>query len=280
MFVMPEIVRSPTLAETAKQLIQEAIWSGQLAPGVHLVEAALAEQFHISRGPFREALRTLAAEGLVEFYPGRGAFVVDPTPDQMQDMIILRAMLGGMAARYAAANGDKQVFLRLSETLSKMKIAADRDDEKAFFDEHWRFYEILHRAANEFIFRSWQSLYGLINVYVRRLGRPYLTLHYILRDQECFVALLEAGDPDEAEAVTRSEMLRVGFIVLDRPIPPMLHSYVTRCIRDDGSITAYEPAADAERAPSKTQKTKTRLGEDTWKNARTSTNKGRALRAG
>ena len=45
----------------------------------------------------REALHRLASEGLVEFPPRRGAFVVNPTLDQMQDMIVLRAMLGGMA---------------------------------------------------------------------------------------------------------------------------------------------------------------------------------------
>ena len=68
-----------------RQRIQEAIWSGQLVPGAHLVETTLADGFQISRGPLREALRTLAAEGLVEYRPGRGAFVIDPTLDQMQD---------------------------------------------------------------------------------------------------------------------------------------------------------------------------------------------------
>ncbi len=204
MLQLPEIVRSPTLSVMAKRLIQEAIWSGGSAPGAHLVETALAEQFQISRGPLREALRSLASEGLVEFHPGRGAFVVDPTPDQMQDMIILRAVLGGMAARYVTAKGNASVFGRLVAHLERMRAVADRNDEKTFFDGHWEFYEILHEASNEFIFRSWQSLYGLINIYVRRLGRPYLPLHDILRDYDTFVELLQSGDPDEAEAVMRS----------------------------------------------------------------------------
>ncbi len=224
MLNLPEIVRSPTLAAMAKRLIQEAIWTGRLAPGARLVETTLADQFQISRGPLREALRSLAAEGLVEFAPGRGAFVVDPTPAQMQDMIILRAVLGGMAARYVAANNDASVIRRFEAPLAKMRAAAELNDEKTFFDGHWEFYEILHRAANEFIFRSWQSLYGLINIYVRRLGRPYLPLRDILRDYEVFVALLQSGNPDEAEAVMRSQMMRIGFVVLDRPIPQMLYN--------------------------------------------------------
>jgi DNA-binding GntR family transcriptional regulator len=250
MLELSEIVRSPTLAVMAKRLIQEAIWSGRLAPGAHLVETALADQFQISRGPLREALRSLASEGLVEFHPGRGAFVVDPTLDQMQDMIILRAVLGGMAARYVTAKGDPSVLERLEEPLEKMRAAADRDDEKTFFDGHWEFYEILHRASNEFIFRSWQSLYGLINIYVRRLGRPYIPLRDILRDYDTFIALLRSGDSDEAEAVFRSQMLRVGFVVLDRPLPSMLYAYVTRCIREDGLVQHFDPAAEEQRAPS------------------------------
>ncbi len=280
MLELPEIVRSPTLSMMAKRLIQEAIWSGRLAPGAHLVETALAEQFQISRGPLREALRSLASEGLVEFHPGRGAFVVDPTPEQMQDMIILRAFLGGMAARYVRAKSNASVFELLVAPLEKMRAAADRNDEKTFFDGHWEFYEILHQASNEFIFRSWRSLYGLINIYVRRLGRPYLPLHDILRDYDTFVDLLQSGDPDEAEAVMRSQMLRVGFVVLDRPIPPMLYAYITRCIREDGSVAHFDPAAEEQPAPSKAAEKKSQSRRGNVEHARTPANKGRSRRAG
>ena len=280
MLELPEIVRSPTLAVMAKRLLQEAIWSGRLALGAHLVETALAEQFQISRGPLREALRGLASEGLVEFHPGRGTFVVDPTPEQMQDMIILRAVLGGMAARYVTARADASVFRQLEAPLSKMRIAADRDDEKRFFDGHWEFYEVLHRASNAFIFRSWQSLYGLINIYVRRIGRPYLPLHDILRDYDTFVELLQSGDPDEAEAVVRSQMLRVGFIVLDRPIPPMLYTYITRRITDNGSAEHFDPAAEEQRTPFKAADKNTQSRRGNVEHTRASANKSRSRRAG
>lgn len=243
MLQLPEIVRSPSLAVMAKRLLQEAIWSGRLALGAHLVETTLADQFQISRGPLREALRSLAAEGLVEFHPRRGAFVVNPTQDQMQDMIVLRAVLGGMAARYVTAKGDLELYDSLSIPLQKMREAADENDEQAFFDEHWIFYEIMHRGSNEFIFRSWQSLYGLINIYVRRLGRPYLPLHRILIDYECFAKLLRSGDPGEAEAVVRSQMLRIGLIVLNRRLPELLQPYVTRKILEDGTIVRFDPGA-------------------------------------
>src|SRR3546814_19778185 len=47
---------------------------------------------------------------------------------------------------------------------------------------------------------------------------------------------MQAGDPDEAEAVVRSQMLLVGFFVLDRPLPKMLHAYATRRVGEDGTV--------------------------------------------
>jgi DNA-binding GntR family transcriptional regulator len=280
MLQLPEIVRSPSLAEMAKRLIEEAIWSGVLAPGAHLVETGLAEQFQISRGPLREALRSLAAEGLVEFRPGRGAFVVNPTFEQLQDMITLRAVLGGLAARYVAANGDEAVIARLGEPLAKMRAAAARGDEKTFFDGHWEFYEVLSQASNEFIFRSWRSLYGLINIYVRRLGRPERPLKVILRHCETFLELLRTGDPDEAEAVVRSQMLRGGFFVLDRPIPPMLQAYVTHRIMPDGSVEAADHAAPEQLPPASTTGKKKRTTRGNNEHARAPANRRRARRVG
>lgn len=276
MLGLPEIVRSPTLAAMAKHLLQEAIWSGQLAPGQHLVETALAEQFQISRGPLREALRSLASEGLVEFHPGRGAFVVDPTPQQMEDMIILRAVLSGMAARYVTANGDLSVLEQLEAPLKKMRAAADLDDAKAFFDAHWEFSEIIHQSANEFVFRTWQSLHGLIGIFTRRAGRPYIPLHDILRDYQTFAELMRSGDADEAEAVTRSQMLRVSFVALGRPMPPMVHAYVTRRILDDGSVEHFDAAAEEQRMPSKTVEKKSKNRRGNVGHTRASTNRGRS----
>src|SRR3546814_10683184 len=67
----------------------------------------------------------------------------------MQDMIVLRAVLGGMAARYAAARKDATLFNALAASLKTMRAAADRDDEKAFFDEHWHFYERSEEHTSE-----------------------------------------------------------------------------------------------------------------------------------
>src|SRR5690606_30995658 len=64
-----------SLGAEVAQTLRRLIISGQLAPGTHLVEAALAERFEVSRGPIRDALRVVEAEGLVESRR-RGVFVI------------------------------------------------------------------------------------------------------------------------------------------------------------------------------------------------------------
>lgn len=243
--MLPEIARTPSLSAKAKELIEQAIWSGQLAPGSHLVETQLAAQFQISRGPLREALKALAAEGAVEIQPGRGAFVASPSADEMQEMIALRAVLSGMAARLVTANADAAVSERLATAVAGMRAAVAGDDERTFFDNHWAFYEAMYRSTNAFLFRAWASLHGLIDIYVRQLGRPYMPLSSILAHHERFIAAFEAGDPDEAEALVRSQFLIVGAQVLQRPIPKALHGYVTREIRRDGSVARFDAATQA-----------------------------------
>lgn len=236
--MLQEINRAPSLAARAKTLIMNAILSGEISPGAHLIETRLAGEFQISRGPIREALNALAADGLVEMHPGRGAFVADPSPDEMQDMIVLRAMLNGMAARYAAANTDPKFFAALEDALVRMRAAEAAGDEAAFFDGHWLFYEALF-SANATLHRAWSTLHGLIDIYVRRMGRPFLPLATIRTNYERFVALFRAGDVSLAEAVVRSQSLIVGFTVLERTLPPELAGYATYTIDDDGDIQPY-----------------------------------------
>ena len=235
------IVRTPSLSAKAKALLQTAILSGKLPPGAHLVEQQLAAQFQISRGPLREALQALAAEGLVEIHPARGAFVINPTIDEMEDMIVLRAVLGGMAARYVTASRDEALFTELERALADMRAAVGKDDEDAFFDHHWTYYQSMYRATNAVLFRAWSSLHGLFDRYVRQMGRPHLPLSRIFGAYECFLTIFRSGDVDQAEAVVRSETLIVGFKVLQRPIPAKLHGYVTRRIVEDGSVVPYHP---------------------------------------
>jgi DNA-binding GntR family transcriptional regulator len=82
--------------------IREGILSGRYAPGQRLIGRDLTDYVGFSRGPVREALRRLSAEGLVEIVPNRGAMVRHLTRKQVDDLFAVRKNLEGLAARLAA----------------------------------------------------------------------------------------------------------------------------------------------------------------------------------
>ncbi|HZQ81711.1 MAG TPA: GntR family transcriptional regulator [Gaiellaceae bacterium] len=90
------------LVDKLAATLQARMLSGELVSGTRLRQAALAEEFGVSRTPIREALRKLQASGLVEVRPHRGALVRAPTAREIRDAYEVRAELEGMAAELAA----------------------------------------------------------------------------------------------------------------------------------------------------------------------------------
>ena len=92
-----------TKADDIALVIEEAIVSGELAPGTVLRQEQLSEQFNVSRTPVREALRRLAALGLVSFVPNRGVRVRTISREELHEAFIVRAELEALATEVAAA---------------------------------------------------------------------------------------------------------------------------------------------------------------------------------
>src|SRR5207237_3895230 len=79
------MTHATTKADDIALVIEEAIVSGELAPGTVLRQEQLSEQFNVSRTPVREALRRLAALGLVSFVPNRGVRVRTISRDELHE---------------------------------------------------------------------------------------------------------------------------------------------------------------------------------------------------
>src|SRR5690348_9417520 len=86
--------------------IRERILGGEFEPGERLAEERLSEELGVSRMPVREALRALAAEGMVTIAPRRGASITAYTPAQILELVEVRATLEGLNARLAAKRHD------------------------------------------------------------------------------------------------------------------------------------------------------------------------------
>jgi len=99
--VVTRILAKPLHEEVAAK-IREMIRKGVLQKGDRLVEADLSAAIGVSRTPLREAFRVLATEGLVEVIPHRGAFVRQPSMEEIREMFDVMSVLEGVCARLAA----------------------------------------------------------------------------------------------------------------------------------------------------------------------------------
>lgn len=121
-------MRGESLAIQAADAIRELIAAGRLAGGDRLVEARLAEELGVSRGPVRDALRLLSQQGLVRDEPRRGTFVVRLTEQDVRDIYDLRVAVETAAVRLILQRGD---YLRPLRAVVEGMRAVARDAPRA-----------------------------------------------------------------------------------------------------------------------------------------------------
>ena len=124
--------------------IRLAILRGQLAPGQALRQEELAKQFGLSRAPVREALRQLEAEGLVVSYPHRGTVVAELSPEDIEEVFLIRITLETTVLRLAVPKMTDPDFRKAEAVLDQ----TDNDPNPAHSAElNWAFHESLYIPA-------------------------------------------------------------------------------------------------------------------------------------
>ncbi|CCJ51580.1 GntR family transcriptional regulator [Bordetella parapertussis] len=131
--------------------LRERILSGEFTPGDRLIEGRLSDDMGVSRIPVREALRALAAEGLVTIEPRRGASVAVLSEAIAYDMVEVRATLEGLNAKLAAQRRDDATVTRLRKFLDDGTEAARSDDLQQFLALNSQFHEMLATIAGNVV---------------------------------------------------------------------------------------------------------------------------------
>ena len=196
-------IPSESTAEQLAESLRQAILDGQLAPGTRLVEQELAEQFDISRGPIREAIRILAAEGLAELRKNKGAVVVSPTMDDVLEVYAIRMTLGAIAidqlARQAAH--DQLDLSKVTELLDLMSDRKIRQNNTQMVETDLRFQnELVALSELPRISAAMEKSSLDIRVFVRLLNIQYDEVdHTNLIDRHTnLLSKIIKGNSDEA----------------------------------------------------------------------------------
>jgi len=146
-------------------VLRKRITYGELAPGQRLNERVLCDELEVSRTPLREALKTLASEGLVELLPNRGAWVTPMTlADTAQTFEVLR-VLEGLAGELAGARADTRAVARLRKLHERMRKCHQRGDREGYFELNQAIHaEILLLSGNPVL----ASTHDKLNMRLRR----------------------------------------------------------------------------------------------------------------
>jgi DNA-binding GntR family transcriptional regulator len=211
----PLVLGENTGMAVARRL-QEAIVSGELAPGTRLGEQTLARQFGVSRTPIREALLLLRNERLIDMPPNRPALVRNFTADDLHEMHSLRAVLEGYAARTAAAKLTEAGLARLAESTERYgRLREEDEDLPRLVAENMAFHEtIIDAAASERLASMIRQVTVLPLIY-----RSYMTYSRDNRDtawrhHQQILAALRDRDPDAAEIAMKAHVLWARDVAL------------------------------------------------------------------
>jgi DNA-binding GntR family transcriptional regulator len=157
------------LADQVKDRLLEDILAGRYAPDARIVETQVARELGTSQAPVREALRGLAALGVVEITPFRGARVRRPTSRELLEAYAVRSALETLAARLAVPRMGDADLADLGALMDQMQTAALAADGHAVAEADARFHgRIVELADNGTLEKVWRSL--------EPFSRTYLTL--------------------------------------------------------------------------------------------------------
>jgi DNA-binding GntR family transcriptional regulator len=115
------------LADQACNLIKEVILQGKYNPNQRLNEVELSSSLGISRGPIREALQKLAYEGLVKLVPNKGAFIIDFSLEEVEEIYELREYLEVLSVRLAVERSNESDLRKLSESLKVVERTIEKN---------------------------------------------------------------------------------------------------------------------------------------------------------
>ncbi|MFZ4479804.1 MAG: GntR family transcriptional regulator [Rhodoferax sp.] len=138
------------LYEEVAELLRQRIFSRELAPGSWIDELKIAEAYGISRTPLREALKVLAAEGLVTMKVRRGAYVTEVSERDLADVYHLLGLLEADAAGVVAKNATQAQLAALQALHLELQNAAQpgAQDRGRFFAVNERFHMLLLEIAD------------------------------------------------------------------------------------------------------------------------------------
>ena len=196
------------LTDHVVERLEQLILGGRYQPGEKLREQTLAEELGVSRGPLREAIRTLEGRRLLERTPRAGVQVVGVSLSDLEQILVTREALEGMAARQAAENMTVAEVNALRKTVSGLE-SRPQDAAGAVFSAgpDNDFHRLIAKGSRNRWLENLlvKDVYSLLRLYrMQAARRPDVTDS--LAEHHTIINRIHARDGEGAEAAMRAHL--------------------------------------------------------------------------
>jgi DNA-binding GntR family transcriptional regulator len=206
-FSTAETLSRPALAVELTDRLRSLIMEGELKPGEKIPERMLTERFGVSRTPVREAVKVLAAEGLVVLVQNRGAVVSRLTVSELDEVFPVLAGLEGVAGELACHNASDAEIAAIRRLNDRMHNAFEESDRPAYFELNQKIHAaILAAARNATLSNQHQLVARRAN---RARYQANLTVdrwRQALDEHDAIIAALEARDAPRLGLLMKEHM--------------------------------------------------------------------------
>lgn len=193
------ILKTSSLTSVLEQQLEQLIIEGELAPGDRLNEIQLAARFGTSRGPLREAMRSLEAKGFVEMIRNRGVFVRRLSLEDACEVYDVRATLFGLAGRLVAQKMTDELLGELKDLVAQMEEAAQKNDFNAYYPLNLQFHKlILEASGNKALVAEYARFVNKLHLFRAKGLVQGGGLAVSNSEHAEMLSALASGDPDRA----------------------------------------------------------------------------------
>lgn len=210
-----QIERLP-LHEVVAGRVRDLIIEGQLAPGEEVSEPMLCELLGVSRTPIREAIRTLAGEGLIVLRPGRSTIVRQFVREEVRGMLDVIAELEAMAARQICATASTAQIQAIAQVHEQMMRHFEAGERLPYYKLNQRVHSMVVEATGN---QALMEVHELLQARMKRIryvgnGTPDRWAS-AAEEHSAMIAALSARNPEAAEAAMRIHIQNTWLRIRD-----------------------------------------------------------------
>jgi DNA-binding GntR family transcriptional regulator len=195
------VVKSTSLTSVLEKELERLILTGELEPGIRINEIHLSNRFGTSRGPIREATRSLEAKGLVEVVRNKGVFVRRLSVEDAVEIYDVRAALFGQAGRLLAERMTDELLAQLTALVNEMDTIAESGNFDAYYPLNLKLHTlIVTSAGNRTLAAEYQRFVNKLHLFRARALVQGGGLSVSNREHRAMLEALASGDGDRAQA--------------------------------------------------------------------------------